>query len=244
MDQLICDASVIVLPAHVEGFGFGLMHALAACKPIVTRGIPATEEILKTLRHVSGVFLFSNDAELVAATREALIAERSSATYHEAVKWSDWADGVGELCLRLCKAEDLFPRLVRRIQAGDLMRHAASASQNGGLLSDSQAHVGGVPDATATTKRRLSLKQLMMLDGREFVEAAYRTLLCREADQSGLAFYVSEVEGGIDKREVLRALATSPEGRAKATQIDGLSELLGPPRSLARKSLLARLLGN
>ena len=54
MDQLIREASIIVLPAHVEGFGLGFMHALAAGKPIVARRIPATEEILSTLRRRQG----------------------------------------------------------------------------------------------------------------------------------------------------------------------------------------------
>ena len=89
----------------------------------------------------------------------------------------------------------------------------------------------------------MDLDELMALEGRPFVEAAYRRLLCRAADASGLAFYVSEIESGVPKHHILQALATSPEGRAAAVHLDGLSELI-EPRPSGRKSLFARILRN
>ena len=82
----------------------------------------------------------------------------------------------------------------------------------------------------------------MALESRDFVEAAYATLLCRPRTM-GLAFYVSEIESGLAKRDVLQALATSPEGRAKGVQLEGLSELVVPSKP-ARKSLFGRILRN
>ena len=238
MDQLIRDAAVIVLPAHVEGFGLGVMHALAARRPVVARRIPATEEMLATL-DVRGVFLFDSDADLVATFREALKADHSSAIGKRAVKWSDWADGVARLCLQLADANDLFPRLVRRIEAGDRLRRAAGEVK--AIAVPAAALSSDLADVSKSPTQRLTLQQLLALEGRAFVEAAYQMLLLREADQSGRAFYVSEIENGVAKREVIQALATSPEGRSKAVHIEGLAELLAPSQK-GRKSLFARFL--
>src|SRR5262249_46635290 len=60
-------ASVVVLPSHVGGFGFGLLHSLAAAKSVVARDIPASREILATYRTVTGVFLYSDDLGVVDA---------------------------------------------------------------------------------------------------------------------------------------------------------------------------------
>ena len=70
MESLYNRASVIVLPSHVEGFGFGLMHALAARKVVVARDIPVTREILATYQRVGGVFLYSDDGDLVRAMKK------------------------------------------------------------------------------------------------------------------------------------------------------------------------------
>jgi len=56
MESLYEQASIVVLPSYVEGFGFGLLHALAARKVVVARDIPATREILATYNRYSGVF--------------------------------------------------------------------------------------------------------------------------------------------------------------------------------------------
>ena len=156
------------------------------------------------------------------------------ASYDRAVPWADWADGLAELCFHLCEADDIFPRLVGRIGAGDLHRRAYDAGNRFDCLSADPPQARLEIGLSASTK-------LLVLNGRPFVEAAYSTLLGRPADESGLAFYLSEIESGVDKREVIRALATSPEGRAKGVQLEGLAELIAPP-SPERKSLFARFL--
>jgi GT2 family glycosyltransferase len=72
MESLYMRANVVVLPSHVEGFGLGLVHALAARKVVVARDIPATREILSTYQRVSGVFLFRNDATIVSSLKLAM----------------------------------------------------------------------------------------------------------------------------------------------------------------------------
>ena len=161
MDQLIRDASIIVLPAHVEGFGLGLMHALAAKRPVVARRIPATEEILATLNDVRGVFLFDSDSDLGTAFRKAMLSEECSARCETAVRWSDWADKFAEFCLALYEKEDIFPRLQRRILAGDLLRRAAVADQ-----MEVQSHAAPVsPQGTtvSASRKQLTLDHLMTI---------------------------------------------------------------------------------
>ena len=245
MDRLIRDASVVVLPAHVEGFGLGLMHALAARKPIVARRIAATEEILRNLGEVRGVQLFDSDDGVVAAFGKALKGGESSVKNDRAVRWSDWADRLAEFCLALVESDDIFSRLEKRTRTSDLLRRAALSADEEPTWSVAEPsmprQLASSADAAVTP---MNLEELVSLEGRAFVEAAYRRLLCRVADTSGLAFYVSEVESGVPKHHILQALATSPEGRAAAVHIEGLDATDRRPSLAERKSLFARILRN
>jgi GT2 family glycosyltransferase len=124
MRDLYADASVVVLPSHLEGFGLGLMHALAAGKPIAARNIPATREILACLVGVQGVELFDKDTAMANAVRKALAAGRSHVSGSSGPGWKDWADGVAEMCLQLARSDDVFDRLVKRLYTGDLLRQS------------------------------------------------------------------------------------------------------------------------
>ena len=243
MEQLFVDASAVVLPSHIEGFGFGFMHALAAGKPIVARRIPATEEILSVLDDVEGVFLYETDPELAAALQLAMGVRCSSARDGRGPAWQDWADGVAEHCLQLASGDDIFPRTVSRIAAGDLRRQALAGRSRNVLVASPVP--SGPPSPSAASAQALTLENLLSLQGAEFVEHAYATLLARPADESGLSFYVAELESGLDKAEILRALSVSAEGRARAVKLEGLDELIAersiaaakPPRSLVRRLL-------
>lgn len=79
---------------------------------------------------------------------------------------------------------------------------------------------GGTPPAPRSASELLALHDV------GFVQAAYRLLLGREADDSGLASFVGQVRQGDDKAQVLWRLAQSDEGRQHQTQLDGLDELL------------------
>jgi GT2 family glycosyltransferase len=235
MQKLICDATAIVLPSYVEGFGLGLMHALAARKPTVVRKIRVTEEILATFDNVEGVFLFETNADLPAALARALNAKSSACLGTRQLSWRDWGDAVVRLCTRLVAAPDTFTKLVQRVEASDALSHLALTSMPPPSLSPNE------PVGPQATVRASTVPQLLCLNGRAFVEAAYRLVLRREADPSGLGFYVAEVEGGLDKREVLRALATSPEGRGKAADVPGLSEFLEESAERSYKAIFRRL---
>ncbi len=236
MRGLFASASVVVLPSHLEGFGLGLMHALAAGKPVAARSIPATLEVLACLQGVQGLSLFGSNDEMVAAVREAMAAERSSVSGSTGPGWNDWADGVGRLCLLLAESGDVFSRLVKRLQAGELLRQARAYRE----IVTSPA-VGAEPAAVAapasTAKAMPNVSALLELDGRAFVDAAYQTLLQRDADESGLAFYTAELESGVDKVSVLAALANSAEGRARAVSLEGLAAVITPSQARGLSTL-------
>lgn len=240
MRELYAAATVVVMPSHLEGFGLGLMHALAAGKPVAARNIPATREVLACLDGVQGVELFESNPEMVEAVRRALDAGRSKLVASRGPSWNDWADGVGELCLQLARSDDVFTRLVRRLHMGDLLRQATAWRESSAQVT-AAASPTGMPPAPAQAKAAPTLQALMALDGRSFVESAYRTLLQRDADESGLTFYTAELESGSGKLSVLGALSASAEGRARGVMLDGLAEALAAERP-ARASVPRRVL--
>ena len=67
-----------------------------------------------------------------------------------------------------------------------------------------------------------SVSELLKYEGRRFVQCAYLTLLKRPVDPEGLAFFTGSLERGVSKREVLRQLHRSDEGRSRNVQLPGL----------------------
>jgi hypothetical protein len=227
IDRLFCDASVVVLPSHVEGFGLGFMHALAAGRPIAARRIPPTEEILAMLDDVEGIFLFDNNADLVAACGRALQASVSRAKDSRGNTWDDWADGFTDFCLSLATRDHIFELLVGRIKVGEQLRRAArgdalAQSGNGSATKP-------VPGVLSNAKA-VDLRSLLALEGRPFVEHAYATLLCRPVDDTGLQGYLEQLCLGLHKVDLLAALASSPEGRLRDVKLPGLDQLVAQLR--------------
>ena len=72
-------------------------------------------------------------------------------------------------------------------------------------------------------KREYALPELLSLSDRDFVESAYRALLRRAPDDSGLTHYLERLrDGRLSKVEVLAALRWSPEGEKEGVHVDGL----------------------
>jgi GT2 family glycosyltransferase len=236
VEQLFTDAAVVVLPSYVEGFGFGFMHALAAGRPIVARRIPATEEILATLDEVEGVFLFDKNTELLQNVVGALQTSLSKAGDSRTEGWEHWAVGLAAFASRLAERTDVFTCLVRRIQGDDLLRKAALASSEG---ADTEPRAQQKP---LGRRNAVDLPALLKMDGEQFVEHAYATLLGRTADESGLKNYVAELSAGRTKEDVLVSLAKSAEGRARDVS---LVELEAACRKIGKtnRTLRARLFG-
>ncbi len=81
------------------------------------------------------------------------------------------------------------------------------------------------------SKRRAELRvhhvdDLCELDGREFVEMAYKCVLGRPSDQEGREYYERELANGLPKAEIIRAFAESEEGRRFDSDIEGLQDYL------------------
>ena len=86
-----------------------------------------------------------------------------------------------------------------------------------------------------------SVEQLLKFHDEDFVRCAYLSVLGRPADPSGLAAYLRHVRRGADKKDLLVALATSPEGEYFAAErMPGLKELVEAARH-KRRSLLSRV---
>jgi len=226
-----------------------MVHALAARKVVVARDIPATREILSTYKEVGGVFLYRDDVSLVAALKLAMNESASRVNDEGAETWDEWVDGFADFCSRLLEHDDLFERVVRRIQGGDLLRKAemhdrlqavspaprvvtkddvpASANMHAKTMTDAQ----GRRWLPAT-----HVKELLHLNGEEFVYGAYVTLLRRLPDSDGLVNYLSELQSGISKLDIVSRLRKSSEGRKCAHALSGY-------RSIIMRARLRSLLG-
>ena len=250
MESLYTRASVVVLPSHVEGFGLALVHALAARKVVVARDIPATREILSTYQQVSGVFLYRNDATIASALKLAMNEHTSQVNDDGAESWDDWVDGFSKFCLKLLAQDDLFERIVRRIQAGDLLRKSdmferlqitspafQPVTTQGASPAANNANVSTITDAQG--RRWLPaghVKDLLHLDGEEFVNRTYVTLFRRLPDPDGLVNYLTELRSGVSKLEIVSRLRKSTEGRKHAHPLNGY-------RSIVMKTRMRSLLG-
>jgi hypothetical protein len=122
---------------------------------------------------------------------------------------------------------------------GDLLRQATAWREQ-----DAQAVAPtplAAPPAEAPPKREpvADLPSLLNLEGSRFVQAAYRALLLREADDNGLAAYTAELQSGRSKLEILEALSSSSEGQARGVVFAGLAEAI-KARQTQRSSLWHR----
>jgi GT2 family glycosyltransferase len=226
VEELYARARLIVLPSYVEGFGLGLVHALAANKVVLARDIPATREILATYRTVSGVVLYSDELDLVEKARAALQMTVSQVDDAGAPSWDDWADGLAGFCRSLTHGEDLFSQTLDRLKAADLLHRAEHGS------------TARVPARRPMICR--SSSELLELEGEEFVHAAYWTVLDREPDPTGMEHFVTELEAGVPKITILARIRNSDEGQRKGLPLVGFrrAHLAHRLRSTARVSKL------
>jgi hypothetical protein len=88
----------------------------------------------------------------------------------------------------------------------------------------------------------VDLESLLQMDGREFVEHAYATLLGRAADEIGLKEYCGHLARGAHKVDLLQALSRSPEGRARKVRLAGLDEAAAELRR-PRRPFYKRIIG-
>jgi O-antigen chain-terminating methyltransferase len=107
------------------------------------------------------------------------------------------------------------------------------------LDSPTERTVARRRDQLASTGRGFRAGDLLGGDVDEFLRNAYRSILQREADESGLTHYRSAIASGrLTRVEVLGRLRLSGEGRRKGVRVRGLM-----PTFLARSLMRIRLLG-
>src|SRR5688500_15553914 len=68
-----------------------------------------------------------------------------------------------------------------------------------------------------------NISSLLSLDGEAFARQAYKRLLNREADASGLKSVLEKLRTGVPKEQILTALESTPEGRLVIRQRGGVS---------------------
>jgi O-antigen chain-terminating methyltransferase len=107
-------------------------------------------------------------------------------------------------------------RVAAQILAQQPTPEAAAERQDEPILSTKE-----IPDPAADVPA--TLDALTALRDRTFVRAAYRVLLGRDVDPSGLASFVHQLRSGaLDKVDILGDLRQSPEGQQRAVTIPGL----------------------
>ena len=81
---------------------------------------------------------------------------------------------------------------------------------------------------------------LLLLDGEEFVNRTYVTLFRRLPDPDGLVNYLTELQSGVSKLEIISRLRGSTEGRKYARPLTGYRSIVMRTRM---RSLLGRVAG-
>jgi glycosyltransferase involved in cell wall biosynthesis len=92
-----------------------------------------------------------------------------------------------------------------------------------------------------SSKSAATLEDLLILNGEAFLHCAYRTILNRAPDDSGIKYYMNRINSGVSKIEVLAQLRTGAEGRSREVSITGLNEAIRRHKQL-KNPLLGPLL--
>ena len=71
-----------------------------------------------------------------------------------------------------------------------------------------------------------TLPELLACHGQHFVQCAYRTLLGREPDLEGMAYYLGQLRTGYSKMRIVTQLCSSKECKVHAAQLTGLAKAI------------------
>lgn len=107
--------------------------------------------------------------------------------------------------------------------------------------NDVHAPVHGPSNGDLRLTNHYHVNDLLRFHGEDFVRNAYRALLCREADEAGLAHHLQQLSSGrFNKIDVLSSLHSSAEGRSSRVTLTGLA-LPSAVRRLGRIPLIGYL---
>jgi GT2 family glycosyltransferase len=239
IQHLYRHAAVVVAPSHIEGFGLGIIHALSAGKPVLARRIPATLEILQSYSKTRGVFLFDDSSDMADKLKLALAADRSEVDDSDCQDWTQWTAAFQQFVTDRLNDSDIFTRLVARIEATDLLwavqrldaAAQAPAVAGRGPSVGADASPIPLPHEPPTNGRTMMIsnkrsqysgssagwpdaKQLFRLEGIDFVNELYRSVLGRKPDPEGENYYLNRLQRGGSKYKIFREIASSDEAAA------------------------------
>jgi GT2 family glycosyltransferase len=118
------DASAIVFPSHYEGFGFPLLNALAAKKPVYIRPLPVFEEIIRRIGEDPNIHVFQTTRELVQLLEKPPVWRESGAV---AGRVGDSRRAAQDICDALDQmiVSASYERIVKRIRGLQTLRDYA-----------------------------------------------------------------------------------------------------------------------
>lgn len=108
--------------------------------------------------------------------------------------------------------------LIARVKA-EAAAHASPDDAGVTLALDRSPGVSEPAPDAADLADSGGIERLFVVDNSEFVSAAYRLLLGREADETGRANYASQLARGVSRLVLLGRLRMSPEGRRTAVPV-------------------------
>jgi glycosyltransferase involved in cell wall biosynthesis/predicted SAM-dependent methyltransferase len=238
LGQAYADADVFCLPARYESFGLVVVEAMAFGLPVVTSAIGGLPEIVEP--ETSGILVPVEDEAALEAALERVIEDAAlrrrlgegarrafedrfalartiprtidalrDVAARDAARRP--AEAIGRADARAALAQAL-PAIVTDVAGLEPARAAAVAA----ALVDDDWHARHVLHA---------LKTLWASPDRAFVTALYPLVLGRPADASGVRHWLALLEGGYDRVDVVRALATCDEAVERKVDVAWLSAL-------------------
>jgi hypothetical protein len=155
-----------------------------------------------------------------------------------------------KFCLKPLAQDDLFERVVRRMPTGymlhksDLFERLRTISRvlkpvttQGASPAADNAHASTITYAQGRGWLPAGhVKELLHLDGKEFVNRTYVMLFRRLPDPDGLVDYLTELRSGVSKLETVSRLRKSTAARKYAHRLTGY-------RSIAMRTKMRSLLG-
>ncbi len=205
VERLFSDASVVVLPSFYEGFGLSFLNAMAFGKPIIARSIPVLSEILPNFHFKDGLFLFDDDASLIASLPKAISAEKLLYDVISSNTWEEWTGGLLDFFMTLFDKDKIYSKSVERLEYGDLMR---KAKHHGGSLRDIELADIGFDVAASDS---IALSYLIECDNETFIERLYKKILLRSPDREGVDTYTRLLDQGSSRETIINSVLASQE---------------------------------
>lgn len=129
-----------------------------------------------------------------------------------------------------------FVHAFRRVCNPSLAKHYITALGDGAARADVARNIFQEDEYTHQIGTA-ALGKLLSLDGDQFLHEAYKTILLRPIDESGLTHYLKRLQKGEKKARILYDLATSTEGQSRRADHPELNDFL---QYLVRKGALHR----